>query len=148
MLGFAVKFAIFPIVLQDQIYANLELKEGSETYEAFIEPPVPVYMNFRFFNVTNVADVKSGQKPILKEVGPYVYREVRRKESVNEVDRDKLNYGLYMEYHFDQEQTQIAGCEGCTKDDQITVLNGVLAGVVGLVNQLNLDPDKPFRYLI
>lgn len=59
-LGFAVKFAIFPAVLQDQIYANLDLSEGTEGYDAFVEPPVPVYMSFRFFNVTNPEEIKKG----------------------------------------------------------------------------------------
>ena len=104
-MGFAVKYSIFPRVLEDLIYKNLDLTEGTEAYEGWVEPPVPVYMSFRLFNVTNPEDIKKGQKPSVQELGPYVYREVRRKENILEVDRDKLNYGLYMEYHFDGEQT-------------------------------------------
>ena len=50
-------------------------------------------MNFRFFNVTNSEEIKRGNKPTVQEIGPYVYREVRRKEDVFEVDGEYLQYG-------------------------------------------------------
>ena len=93
-------------------------------------------MNFRFFNVTNSEEVKAGKKPIVKEVGPYVYREVRRKENVLEVDEDKVKYGLYMEYHFDKGQTEASGCSGCTQDDQITVVNPLLLVITELLDPI------------
>jgi len=34
----------------------------------------PVYVNFYFFNITNVKDVLKGKQPIVNETGPYVYR--------------------------------------------------------------------------
>ena len=63
-------------------------------------------MNFRFFNVTNIDEMKNGAKPIVAEMGPYLYREVRRKENILEIDGEHLQYGLYMEYHFDFEKTK------------------------------------------
>lgn len=35
-LGFAVKFAIFPQLLEEQIYANLDLKPDTEAYDGFV----------------------------------------------------------------------------------------------------------------
>ena len=93
-------------------------------------------MNFRFFNVTNADKIKAGEKPKVQEVGPYVYREVRRKQNVLEVDEDKIKYGLYMEYHFDQGQTEAAGCSGCSKDDAITVVNPLLLVISELLDPI------------
>jgi hypothetical protein len=35
--------------------------------------PIPMFSSFYFFNVTNPEDVAKGAKPIVKEMGPYVY---------------------------------------------------------------------------
>ncbi len=68
-----------------------------------VEPPVPVYMKLYFFNVENAKNVTLlGSRPFLREVGPYVYREVRRKEDLLEVEGDQLYYSSYMEYYFDE----------------------------------------------
>ena len=47
-----------------------------------------------------------GAIPVVAEMGPYLYREVRRKENILEIDGEHLQYGLYMEYHFDFEKTK------------------------------------------
>jgi len=134
-LGFVVKFSLFPALLEAQVYENLKIKNGTEGYDAFVEPPVPVFMKFRFFNVTNPEGVKNGDKPELNEIGPYAYKEVRRKENILELDNDKIQFGQYMEYHFDLEETEASGCNGCNDMDKITVLNGALFAVTGLLQQ-------------
>ena len=64
-------------------------------------------MSFRFFNVENKEEMQiNGTKPVVAEMGPYLYREVRRKENILEIDGEHLQYGLYMEYHFDFEKTK------------------------------------------
>lgn len=67
-----------------------------------VSPPVPVYMKFYFFSVTNPEEVSKGSKPILKELGPYAYKENRRKENLLEVYGDKLYYASYIDYTFDE----------------------------------------------
>jgi CD36 family len=47
-----------------------------------VSPPVPVYMKLKFLTVENPDDVSNGSKPQLKELGPFVYRETRRKENI------------------------------------------------------------------
>ena len=36
VLGFVVQFSLFPKILEDQIYANLELTEGTEAWDGFV----------------------------------------------------------------------------------------------------------------
>ena len=97
----------------------------------------------RFFNVSNPEEVKNGGKPDLKEVGPYAYLEVRRKENIFEIDTDKIQFGQYYEYHFNQTETD-KECDGCSADDEITVLNGALMAVVGLLQQNKVNGSTTF----
>ncbi|KAM8938671.1 lysosome membrane protein 2 [Pelodytes ibericus] len=62
------------------------LKNGTETYENWVDPPPPIYMQFYFFNVTNPLEILSGEKPVLQEVGPYTYREYRIRENITFLD--------------------------------------------------------------
>ena len=57
------------------MFQSVVLKNGSESYDAWKDPPVTVYMKFWLFNVTNADDVLNNDaKPQVEEIGPYVYR--------------------------------------------------------------------------
>lgn len=53
---------------------ELILVEGSRVFESWKRPPPPVYMQYFFFNVTNVDEIRKGGKPVVTQVGPYTYR--------------------------------------------------------------------------
>lgn len=50
------------------------MKNGSEAFEAWENPPAPIYMQFYFFNLTNPLEVLDGERPAVVEIGPYTYR--------------------------------------------------------------------------
>ncbi|MBN3295512.1 SCRB2 protein, partial [Amia calva] len=58
------------------------LKNGTEAFEAWENPPPPIYMQFYFFNLTNPLEVLKGENPAVEEMGPYTYREYRPMENV------------------------------------------------------------------
>lgn len=68
---------IFPNILYKRIKSEVVLKNGTDAFEAWANPPPPVYMQFYFFNVTNPSEILEGDKPAVVEVGPYTYREYR-----------------------------------------------------------------------
>lgn len=48
---------------------------NGKMFKSFESPEVPIYMDFRIFNVTNAEDIQNyGAKPKLVELGPYSYR--------------------------------------------------------------------------
>ncbi|ELK37104.1 Lysosome membrane protein 2 [Myotis davidii] len=61
---------------------NIVLRNGSEAFDSWKQPPVPVYIQFYFFNVTNPEEILGGEIPRLEEVGPYTYREIRNKADI------------------------------------------------------------------
>lgn len=53
---------------------EIVLVKGSRVFESWKSPPPPVYMEYFFFNVTNVKEILEGAKPVVKQIGPYTYR--------------------------------------------------------------------------
>ncbi|KAF7252583.1 Lysosome membrane protein 2, partial [Varanus komodoensis] len=60
-------------VVDSQVKQAAVLKNGTELFEDWKDPPPPVYMQFYFFNLTNPLEVLQGEPPLVREVGPYTY---------------------------------------------------------------------------
>uniref|UniRef100_A0A3P8SI52 Scavenger receptor class B member 2 n=1 Tax=Amphiprion percula TaxID=161767 RepID=A0A3P8SI52_AMPPE len=73
---------VFPHALHSAVEAEVVLKNGTEAFEAWENPPAPIYMQFYFFNLTNPLEVLDGDRPAVVEIGPYTYREHRPMEQV------------------------------------------------------------------
>lgn len=74
--------SVFPNALHTAVETEVVLKNGTEAFEAWENPPAPIYMQFYFFNVTNPLEVLDGDRPAVVEIGPYTYREYRPMEQV------------------------------------------------------------------
>lgn len=68
---------VFPMIFTSQIDKKLIIAPESEMVEKFQETPVPIYFQIWIFNLTNAEEVLEGEKPILKQLGPYTYRQRR-----------------------------------------------------------------------
>ncbi|KAL9852873.1 lysosome membrane protein 2 isoform 3-T3 [Geothlypis trichas] len=77
---------VFQTVVDLQVKQGTVLKNGTETFEAWEDPPPPVYMQFYFFNLTNPLEVLQGATPLVEEIGPYTYREYRPRVHVQFLD--------------------------------------------------------------
>ncbi|XP_078478298.1 lysosome membrane protein 2-like [Lampetra planeri] len=80
---------VFRTLIHNRLKKEIVLVEGSRVFESWKRPPPPVYMEFFFFNVTNVEEIVTGAKPVVNQVGPYTYREYRYKDNVSMVDNGK-----------------------------------------------------------
>jgi len=144
--GVLLKWGLFDGIVRSMVTDQLQLnpQENKEIWDTWVEPSseIPVYMKFTFFNVTNPDEIKKGEKPSVQEVGPFAYRETRRKEGIQIVE-DEIQYGSYIAYDLDPS----ASCSECTEDMQITVINPALVGIVAMVKiiaeQVELPPELP-----
>jgi len=113
------------------------LSPGTDAYEAWAgQPPIDVLMKFTLLNVTNPEEVKQGAKPIVVDVGPFTYKELRHKEHVVTVN-EHISYGSYIAYEFQQDLSY--GSDTM----ELTIINPVLAGIPALINLLGVDLDAP-----
>ncbi|XP_036972686.1 lysosome membrane protein 2-like isoform X1 [Acanthopagrus latus] len=85
---------VFRNIMHNRLKKEIVLVEGSRVFESWKRPPPPVYMEFFFFNITNVDEFLAGAKPEVKQIGPYTYREYRYKDNVSMV-ADGLKVSAY-----------------------------------------------------
>ncbi|XP_066966348.1 lysosome membrane protein 2-like [Macrobrachium rosenbergii] len=106
--------------------SKLVLQPGSKTLESFKSPPVPIFMQFYFFNVTNKDDVvDKGAKPVLQQVGPYTYAEKQLKYDLS--FDDEAGTVTYLQNKSFVFRPELSG--GLTENDKITTVNAVMMSV-------------------
>jgi len=92
VLGLLV-FTLAPSFLSSKILASLALSPASGSLASWLVPPVEAQMTCYVFNLTNPEEVLNGSKPVLQEVGPFVYRAITVKDSIDvETGNSTLNY--------------------------------------------------------
>lgn len=97
---------------------ELSLHKGSTTYQNWHVPPVPMHMDFYFFNWTNPEKIRE-EKPSFVEMGPYRYIERRKKVNVTHNTNGTISYRIMRTWTFFPEQSY--GSE----EDLVTTLNGI-----------------------
>lgn len=131
-------FAYFPPLIQSQVFENLDLTDTeSEGYKNFMAPPVPLYMSFNMYHVVNPEDIKNGSKPILEEIGPFVYREKREKRDPElSPDGCSITTAQYKSYHFDPEKTNEL-CPSCgdARTTNVTLINAAYVGILQFIRE-------------
>ncbi|KAF4527838.1 hypothetical protein B566_EDAN014639 [Ephemera danica] len=69
----ALIIALWPDIYQRFLFEELHLSESSTSYRLWRGTPVPLYIQFYFFNWTNPEDIEN-MKPVLREMGPYRFK--------------------------------------------------------------------------
>ncbi|KAJ1204899.1 hypothetical protein NDU88_000334 [Pleurodeles waltl] len=77
---------VFENTVELRVKQAAVLKNGTDSFDAWKNPPPPVYMQFYFFSVTNPQEVLDGDRPVVEQKGPYTYREYRPREEVTFLD--------------------------------------------------------------
>ncbi|XP_072018674.1 lysosome membrane protein 2-like [Amphiura filiformis] len=69
------------------------LEPSSEIFQSWLDPQIPIYQKFYFFDVQNADDVlNAGAKPRLVEIGPYTYRVSISRYNLTFGDNDTLSF--------------------------------------------------------
>ena len=78
--------------------SSMSLSPASARLAAWLVPPVDAHLTVYAFNLTNPDQVLHGEKPVLQEVGPFIYKAVTVKDSVDQETRKE-----HLEYNQDGE---------------------------------------------
>lgn len=52
----------------------MRLVKDGDTYKKWENIPIPIFMEIHIFNVTNPEEIVKGGKPVVHDIGPYVYQ--------------------------------------------------------------------------
>ncbi|BES99895.1 CD36 family [Nesidiocoris tenuis] len=125
-------YAILPIIVHKQVAETLQLNNGTDAWDRFVNLPVPLYFRVYIFNLINPDAVARGEKAIVKEVGPYVYKETREKFNLQLFDdNDTVRYEERTKFEFDAKLSH-----PLTEDDYIQPTNPTAPIVYSIVERL------------
>lgn len=107
-LGFlifgAIIGAFFMTWVDLVIDGQIVLKDGSQTFGWWKNPPVNPVMRIYIYNVTNAdAFLNNAEKPVLNELGPYVYIETWEKVAVAFNDNGTVSFQQKKTFKFSPE---------------------------------------------
>ena len=104
IIGGILVLLLFRSFVHNLIMSEIPLRPGSQVTEAWIKPPVRPLLQMFFFNTTNPEGFLRGEKPLLVEVGPYVYEEEWEKVDVTWGEEgDSVKYRLKKVYKHRQD---------------------------------------------
>jgi len=124
-------------------FQNVDAIQSRQTIDnenATLENPDTItYREYYLFNVLNPKEIALGEKPILEERGPYVYREETKRYQEKYLDNDRLSYStittLYPE----------PSLSGASLSDQITFLN---IPAMGMIQSSNIFSQFLFNTIL
>ncbi|XP_020660876.3 lysosome membrane protein 2 isoform X2 [Pogona vitticeps] len=123
-------------VVDLQVKQEMVLRNGTEVFQMWEEPSPPVYMQFYFFNLTNPFEVLNGESPLVKEIGPYTYREYRPRVDVHILDNDTEVSSLNPKTYFFERDMSV----GDPEVDLIRTVN------VPAVYAMDLASETPLHF--
>ncbi|NWX85564.1 SCRB1 protein, partial [Nothoprocta ornata] len=109
---------------------NVRIDPSSIAFGMWKDIPVPFYLSVHFFEVLNPQEILQGAKPVVRQRGPYVYREFRHKTNITFHDNGTVSFLEYRNLFFRPELS--LGSE----DDYIVVPNILLMGAAVMMENL------------
>ncbi|EDW13099.1 uncharacterized protein Dmoj_GI18033, isoform B [Drosophila mojavensis] len=115
---------LWPNLADNLVESGLKLEPGTDTYDSWLEAPIPIYLKFYMFNWTNPQDIRNPNiKPHFNEMGPYVFLEKHKKENYTFFDNATVAYYERRTWFFDEKQSN------GTLHDMITAAHAITATV-------------------
>ncbi|XP_032888825.1 lysosome membrane protein 2-like [Amblyraja radiata] len=123
-LGCFITFVVLTVkdvlknIVEDQIKERTKLKLNSESLKNWKDPPVPVYMQYFLFHIENPEEILQGKQAIVREVGPYTYKELRHRSDVFLYDNATISSTMHKSFVFQRNMSV-----GDPRVDHITTVN-------------------------
>lgn len=96
----AIMIPVLEYVVKKMVQHTVIIKEGGEVYNYWLDPPVPIFMQFYMFNITNPKEFLEGQRPAVAQSGPYTYSERRIKFNITWNSNGTVTYRQKRLFHF------------------------------------------------
>lgn len=90
-----------PYFLEQEIKRNAILDMNSIAYKPWLNSTIKSFIKFYFFDVKNPHDVLNGKKPILNEIGPFMYRQIIDKTNLQFIDTNTISYNTKITLKFE-----------------------------------------------
>lgn len=136
----AIMVVFWPPIFTSQLRRMMILTNESMSFNIWKETPIPMYLEFYFFNISNVDEIlarKEGVKLTVKEIGPYVFREVHIKTNMTWNDNSTLTFYNQRWWHY--EPLKSVG----PLSDMITSINPIIATVAYFMRYQRLVVKVP-----
>ncbi|XP_067557280.1 scavenger receptor class B member 1 isoform X4 [Pseudorca crassidens] len=101
-----IMIVMVPSIIKQQVLKNVRIDPSSLSFNMWKEIPVPFYLSVYFFDVVNPNEILQGQKPQVRERGPYVYREFRHKSNITFNDNDTVSFLEYRSFQFQPDKSR------------------------------------------
>ncbi|KAG4077516.1 hypothetical protein HA402_002943 [Bradysia odoriphaga] len=103
---------------------------GSKARERYVKSPDPIEFRIYLFHVTNKDEVINGSKPMLQEIGPYVFEEWMQKFNITDNDsEDTLTFNMKKTFIFRPDLSK-----GLTGNENITMVHPLIMGMALTTN--------------
>ncbi|XP_058794834.1 sensory neuron membrane protein 1-like [Phymastichus coffea] len=124
---FGIIFNVFlhQFLVQHHVSKTIALKQGSFMRKFWKKLPFPYEFHAYLFNISNPNEILLGEKPVLKEIGPFVYDVWQEKINVEDhKEDDTLSYTLKKTFYFNA-----AKSNGLSDEDEFTLVHYMYLGM-------------------
>merc|ERR1711892_595849 len=91
-------------IFQKILNSQLVIEDGTATFNAWLETPIPVYTKFYFFDLISPRELfHSHEKPMVEERGPYTFREIEKKQNLTWHKNGTVSYRRVKFWYFERE---------------------------------------------
>ncbi|XP_039735186.1 scavenger receptor class B member 1 isoform X2 [Pteropus medius] len=101
----AVMIVAVPSIIKQLVLKNVRIDPSSLSFSMWKEIPIPFYFSAYFFDIVNPNEILQGEKPQVRQRGPYVYREFRRKSNITFNDNDTVSFLEYRSFQFQPDKS-------------------------------------------
>ncbi|KAJ8687763.1 hypothetical protein QAD02_023557 [Eretmocerus hayati] len=106
VIGVLMQIYFIPNITKEAVQSHIALQRGSLMRDLWGKFPFSFELNFYMFNVTNPKAVTDGEKPVLQEIGPFVYEEWQEKTNqLDHEDDDTVSYTTRSVFHFNADRS-------------------------------------------
>jgi len=136
-----VGLAVMPNVVNKLAMKEAHLTEGSVSAENYRKLPIYIYQKVYLFNITNPKEfVDKGEKPNLKQIGPYTFKSEWIKDM-------KWNEDMELEFYENRTFWFVPEMSEGRLDDKITTLDPILLSAIDILENTPVIPGF-VKYLL